>query len=67
MWQHYAITERRVAAALYVTHLIMIAFFFGSPVAISSDNGYTDLLNGCMDHGWCAFICFCMSVCHFVT
>ncbi len=56
-----------MAAALYVTHLIMIAFFFGSPVAISSENGYTDLLNGCMDHGWCAFICFCMSVCHFVT
>lgn len=23
-----------------------------SPVAISS-GGYTDLLNGCMDHGWC--------------
>ena len=23
-----------------------------SPVALSAD-GYTDLLNGCMDHGWC--------------
>ena len=23
-----------------------------SPVAITSD-GYTNLLNGCMDHGWC--------------
>ena len=24
-----------------------------SPVALSSDDGYTDLLNGAMDHGWC--------------
>ena len=24
-----------------------------SPVAISSSEGYTDLLNGQMDHGWC--------------
>jgi hypothetical protein len=23
-----------------------------SPVAVSSDDGYTDLLNGCMDKGW---------------
>ena len=24
-----------------------------SPVALTSQRGYTDLLNGCMDHGWC--------------
>lgn len=24
-----------------------------SPVAFSSDDGYTQLTNGCMDHGWC--------------
>mmetsp|Transcript_41983 Transcript_41983/g.98471 ORF Transcript_41983/g.98471 Transcript_41983/m.98471 type:complete len:1625 (+) Transcript_41983:1-4875(+) len=24
-----------------------------SPVAVTSETGYTDLLNGCMDHGWC--------------
>ena len=23
-----------------------------SPVAVSSNDGYTDLLNGCMDKGW---------------
>jgi hypothetical protein len=23
-----------------------------SPVALASDDGYTQLLNGCMDHGW---------------
>jgi hypothetical protein len=24
-----------------------------SPVAVSSDDGYTSLHNGCQDHGWC--------------
>jgi len=24
-----------------------------SPVAIISDNGYLDLINGPQDHGWC--------------
>ena len=23
-----------------------------SPVALVSDDGYTQLVNGCMDHGW---------------
>ena len=30
-----------------------------SPVAVSSNDGYTDLLNGCMDKGWLVLLNRC--------
>ena len=43
---------RPVPLLLLLQQLLPLKIFCFSPVAIASDDGYVDLFNGCMDHGW---------------